>query len=43
MSIRLDSLIGASVAQSRWVQYDFLSSYVVSVSRVTHLVALMNP
>ena len=43
MSIRLEILIGASVAQSRSVQYACLSSYVVSVSLVTHLVALMKP
>ena len=43
VSIRLEILIGASVAQSRSVQYASCSAYVVSVSRVSHLVALMKP
>ena len=37
VSIRLEILIGASVAQSRWVQYASCSAYVVSVIRVIHL------
>ena len=43
VSIRLETLIGASVAQSRSVQYASCSAYVVSVIRVIHLVALTNP
>ena len=35
--------MGASVAQSRSVQYASCSSYVVSVRRVSHLQALTNP
>ena len=40
VSIRLISLMGASVAQPRSVQYAVFSSYVVSVMRVIHLQAL---
>ena len=40
VSIRLISLIGASVAQPRSVQYACFSAYVVSVMRVIHLQAL---
>ena len=43
MSIRLESLMGASVAQSRSVQYAVFSAYVVSVIRVIHLQALTKP
>ena len=43
VSIRLDVLIGASIAQSRSVQYASCSAYVVSVIRVIHLVALTKP
>ena len=40
VSMRLISLIGASIAQPRSVQYAVFSSYVVSVMRVIHLQAL---
>ena len=43
VSIRAEILMGASVAQSRSVQYASASSYVVRVSLVSHLVALMKP
>ena len=43
VSIRQEILIGASVAQSRSVQYAVLSAYVVSVIRVSHLVAPTKP
>ena len=43
VSIRLDSLIGASTTQSRSVQYACWASYVVSVIRLIHLQALTNP
>ena len=39
VSMRLEILIGASIAQSRSVQYASCSSYVVSVMRVIHLQA----
>jgi hypothetical protein len=43
VSIREEILIGASVAQSRSVQYDVFLSYVVSVSLRSHLVAPTKP
>ncbi len=40
VSMRLISLMGASIFQPRSVQYACFSSYVVSVMRVIHLQAL---
>jgi len=39
VSTRAEVLIGASVAQSRLVQYACCAAYVVSVSFVSHFVA----
>ena len=43
VSIRLEILIGASVAQSRLVQYASCSANVVSVNYEIHEVALTKP
>ena len=43
VSMREEILIGASVAQSRSVQYDVSFAYVVSVILRSHLVAPTKP